>query len=66
MRNIVFDIFGGRKNTLVLVAIIASAVLCGTNDLPVEDFTEALKWLVGIGVGGHALEGGLKSFNGKK
>ena len=61
-----FEALGGRKNTTVVLSIVAIAVLAGLGHLQVARFVDVLTWLVGIGVGGIALEDGLAGFGKKK
>ena len=63
--NDLFSFFGGRKNTVVWVALVAMTVLVITDHVEVDKYIETLTWLVGLGVGSIALEDGLSSF-GKK
>jgi len=61
-----FEALGGRKNTTVLLSIVSVAVLTGLGHIGADRFVEVLIWLVGIGVGGIALEDGLAGFGNKK
>jgi len=62
-----FSFFGGRKNTVVWVALVAMTVLVVTDHVNIDKYIETLTWLVGLGVGSIALEDGLSSFGkGKK
>jgi len=62
-----FSFFGGRKNTVVWVALVTLTVLVITDHVTADKYIETLTWLVGLGVGSIALEDGLSSFGkGKK
>lgn len=62
-----FGFFGGRKNTIVWVALVALTVLVITDHVKADKYIETLTWLVGLGVGSIALEDGLSRFGkGKK
>ena len=50
-----FSFFGGRKNTVVWVALVAMTVLVVTNHVQIDKYIETLTWLVGLGVGSIAL-----------
>jgi len=65
MRNL-FSFFGGRKSTLVITAIVATAALTCFDKITVDKFLELLPWLVGIGAGSIALEDGLGNLNKRK
>jgi hypothetical protein len=64
--NKVFEVLGGRKNTLVLVVIFLLAL----NDFLALKLTDAtinyLVTLAGIGVGGHALVDSVTAVANKK
>ena len=55
-----FELLGGRKNTLVIFAVVALTLLTALDKIAVEQFLENLTWLTGIGVGGHAVVGAAK------
>lgn len=55
-----FEVFGGRKNTLVVFSVVALTVLAALDKIPVDLFLHNLTLLTGIGVGGHALVGAAK------
>lgn len=63
--NPIFSVVGGRKNFLVLASltIAGASALWGTTTE--AELLEFLKWILGIGVAGHAVEGGMEAI-GKK
>jgi len=56
--NAVLDFFGGRKCGLVLVGMVAAVTVGLALKLDGDKILDAIKWLVGIGVGGIAVEDG--------
>jgi len=64
--NGLFQFFGGRKATFVIVAIICVGALTAFDKITTERFIELLPWLVGIGAGSIALEDGLGHLGNKK
>lgn len=54
--------FLAGKRKLILVALgLAGVITIGiVKDVPPQEIIEQIKWLIGIGVGGFALEDGLK------
>ena len=57
---------GGRKFTVGLVAIVGVTVLAATGNATAEQAIDAMKWFVGIVVGGVAVENVSKSVSGGK
>lgn len=60
-----FELLGGRKNTLVVFAVVSLTVLAALDKVSVDQFLENLTLLTGIGVGGHALVGAAKGLKKK-
>lgn len=54
-----WQLLGGRKNSLTVLAVLVVAAMHGLGELDADRFSELLVILTGIGVGGHALEDGL-------
>lgn len=60
-----FELLGGRKNTLVVFAVVALTVLAALDKVSIDQFLDNLTILTGIGVGGHALVGAAKGLKKK-
>ena len=66
MNNPFLVLFSSTKWLVTIAAIIAVAVITAIGNLGSQEFIDALKWLVGIGVASRAIEDGLaKRPNGK-
>ena len=63
--NALFELLGGRKNTLVVFSIVALTALAALDKVSIDQFLENLTLLTGIGVGGHALVGAAKGLKKK-
>jgi len=63
--NALFELLGGRKNTLVVFSIVSLTVLAALDKVSVDQFLDNLTILTGIGVGGHALVGAAKGLKKK-
>ena len=63
--NSLFELLGGRKNTLVVFSIVSLTVLAALDKVSVDQFLDNLTILTGIGVGGHALVGAAKGLKKK-
>jgi len=68
--NPIFSILGGRKNFLVILGIVITVLMryIDPEGLTSEQLVEWVTALTGLGVAGHAIEGGLEKLggNGKK
>ncbi len=57
--NVMFSAVGGRKNFLVLLVLVMGGFLAWRGMVSSSEFLEFMKWVLGLGVAGHAVEGGL-------